>query len=182
MSEVLSDDSEANDNIRSRGNATRYTLFHGPVNTRLEMPSTGFEAEDTRSKYGHNDFPWTNFQVNPTICSPQPCDEEPRTSAASAAVLSTKWIQREFLKSLGKVSMSRSGPAASMRKMSLGSLDFPELHAALSESGTSVYSASGSSRSLFRSVALVPAQPPSPSEWLIKRGNADKDTGIGRGR
>ena len=61
MSEVLSDDSEANDNTRSRGNATRYTLFHGPVNTRLEMPSTGFEAEDTRSKYGHNDFPLTNF-------------------------------------------------------------------------------------------------------------------------
>ena len=44
MSEVLSDDSEANDNIRWRGNATRYTLFHGPVNTRLEMPWTGFEA------------------------------------------------------------------------------------------------------------------------------------------
>ena len=61
MSEVLSDDSEANDNIRSRGNATRYTLFHGPVNTRLEMPSTGFEAEDTRSKCGHNEFSLTNF-------------------------------------------------------------------------------------------------------------------------
>ena len=33
---------------------------------------------------------------------PQPCDEEPRTSAASAAVLSMKWIQRAFLKTLGK--------------------------------------------------------------------------------
>ena len=61
MSEVRSDDSGANDKIRSRRNATRYALFHGPVNPRLEMPPTKFEAEDTRSKYGHNDFPLTNF-------------------------------------------------------------------------------------------------------------------------
>ena len=34
--------------------------------------------------------------------SPQPGDEEPRTSAASAGVLSIKWIQREFFVKLGK--------------------------------------------------------------------------------
>ena len=61
MSEARSDDSGANDKIRSRRNATRYALFHGPANPRLEMPSTGFEAEDTRSKYGHDDFTSTNF-------------------------------------------------------------------------------------------------------------------------
>ena len=61
MSEARSDDSGANDKIRSRRNATRYALLHGPANPRLELPSTGFEAEDTRTKYSHDDFTSTNF-------------------------------------------------------------------------------------------------------------------------